>query len=109
MLNRKENARYPLLRVKELVARNKVSFENKRAKNRETLKLLGFVFNDVLQEIMKLKEKDFAGVDIENDKTDADVYIKKISGMDIYIKFRIENPNLLILSFHEAEPRGSKK
>ena len=37
----------------------------------------------------------------------ADVYIKEISKTDIYIKFRIENPDLLILSFHEDES-GSK-
>lgn len=108
MLNRTEKARYPLLKVKELIALGKVFFEISREKNRETLKLLGFDVDDVLKEIMKLTDNDFTGVDIEEDKIDADVYIKAISKKDIYIKFRIEKPNLLILSFHEDES-GSKK
>ena len=101
MLNRREKLRYPLIKVKELIASNKVSFEFNRTKNRETMKRLGFEVDDVLKEIMKLKDSDFAGVDIEPDKTDADVYIKIISRLEIYIKFKIEKPDLLILSFHE--------
>jgi len=108
MLNRTEKARYPLWKIKELITLGKVFFESNREKNRETLKLLGFDVDDVLKEIMKLTNNDFAGVDIEEDKIDADVYIKAISKKDIYIKFRIEKPNLLILSFHEDES-GSKK
>ena len=107
MLNRTEKARYPLWKVKELIVLGKVSFENNREKNRETLKLLGFNVDDVLKVIRKLQDSNFAGVDIEPEKTDADVYIKTISEIRIYIKFKIENPDLLILSFHEEES-GSK-
>ena len=108
MLNRTEKARYPLIKVKELIAGNKVYFAA-REKNFETLKQLGFSIDDALKTIIKLKDSDFAGVDIEQEKTDADVYIKRISGIWIYIKLKIEKPNLLILSFHKDESGSQNK
>jgi len=103
MINRSQTAKYSLLAVKELIVFRRVDFKEKRDKNRETMKKLGLDADAALKQILKLKPKNFYGVDIEPGKLDADVYLKKISGMDVYIKFKIEKPNLVIISFHEDE------
>ena len=107
MLDHSQNPRYKLLDVRELIVLRRVTFCQNREKNRETLKLLGFSVDDALKEIMKLKERDFAGVDIEKGKTDADVYLKTINIMKVYIKFRLEKlKNLIVISFHQDEANG---
>lgn len=103
MIDRSQAAGYSLFAVKELIVLGRVHFEEKRDKNRETMKKLGLDADGALKQILKLKDKEFRGVDIEPGKQAADVYLKKISGMDVYIKFKIEKPNLVVISFHENE------
>lgn len=103
MIDRSQTARYHLSRVKDLIVLGRVDFKGKRPKNRETMKKLGLDADAALTQIRRLKDGEFYGVDIEPGKLDADVYLKKISGMEVYIKFKIEKPNLVIISFHENE------
>lgn len=107
MLDHSQPPRYKLLKVKELIVLKKVTFCLHRQKNRETLKLLGLETEDALNVIMHLKKRDFFGVDRETGKADADVYLKTIQKMRVYIKFRIERPkNLIVISFHQDEAKG---
>lgn len=106
MLDKQKKAKYSLLKVKELIVFGRVDFLGKRPKNRETLKRLGLNVDDALKQIRKLNTYDFVGVDKEVGKVEADVYLKTISGIDVYIKFRIESPRLVVISFHENETGG---
>ena len=103
MLDRSKTATLPLVKVRELLTLNRVVFLDKRGKNAETMKRLGFVTDDVLKEVRKLKDGDFVGCDVKEGFPDADVYIKTIRKIKMYIKFQLKKPNLLIISFHESE------
>ena len=106
MLDRSKTAQYKLTAVKELIVSGKRYFCDTRGKNRETLKQLGLDTDGAFKEIMKLKPSDFSGVDSEPGKIDADVYRRKIQGMDVYIKFKIEirpENKLVVVSFHQNE------
>lgn len=104
MLDRSQAARYNLSEVKELIALGRVRFCLNRPKNRETLKRLGLDADDALGVIIKLKQNDFAGVDKEEGKQDADVYLKTVQAIRVYVKFRVEKPrNLIVISFHQDE------
>ena len=107
MLDRSKEATLPLVKVRELLTLNRVVFLFTRQKNRETMKLLGFNTDDVLKEVRKLKKEDFVGCDVEEGVPDADVYIKTIRNVKMYIKFRLKEPNLLLISFHESK-RGKQ-
>ena len=103
MLDRTKTATLPLVKVRELLTLGHVNFLDQRRKNAETMKLLGFTPDDVLKEIRKLREADFAGCDVSEGFPDADVYIKTIRKIEMYIKFRLKTPNLLVISFHESK------
>ena len=102
MLDRSKEATLPLVKVRELLTLNHVVFLDKRRKNFETMKRLGFDTDDVLKEVRKLKEGDFVGCDVQGELPDADVYIKTIRNIEMYVKFRLKKPNLLLISFHES-------
>lgn len=104
MLDRSQTAKYNLMKVKELIVSGKCFFYLQRPKNRETMKQLGLDSDGALKEIMKLNARNFIGVDCEQGNIDADVYVKKIQSMDVYIKFKImPEKELIVISFHQNE------
>ena len=104
MVKNSIKANYKLKDVRAAITDNRVMLSNlhSRPKNRDTLDKLGLGSDDVLKELMSLKDSQLHDVDRRAGKAPVDIYKKIISGTTIYIKFYLEE-DLVIISFHEDE------
>lgn len=89
---------YDLRAVREAILTGH-AFVAQRKKNLETLDVLGFTPADALGEVLSLGLNNFKGIAWEKGRA-ADEYLKRIQGIEIYIKFFMEN-GLVVLSFHK--------
>ena len=89
---------YKLRAVREAILSGH-AFIAQRKKNLETLDGLGFTASDALGEVASLGLNNFKGIAWEKGRA-ADEYLKRIQGVEIYIKFFMEN-GLVVLSFHK--------
>ena len=104
MVKNSIKANYKLKDVKAAITENRVMLSNlhSRPKNRDTLDKLGLGSDDVLKELMSLKDSQLHDVACKAGKVPVDIYKKTISKKLIYIKFYLEE-KLVIISFHEDE------
>lgn len=95
---------YPLEKVKKLIRENKAK---STLKAMETANNMCLTVSQVYDEILNLRHVNFykSVPDNLNNKAWQDVYKKEIVGFSTYIKFKIVNDTLLLLS---SKPDESK-
>lgn len=75
-----------------------------RKKNVDTLALLGWVWEDAADELYNLSYSDYVrGPEVDREyPTDSEFWIfkREIQGQIIYIKFKLRDDLLLLVSFH---------